>query len=264
MPYCKTYEEIRLEEIQAESAAYYSYSAIDYAGTAVSGKEKRSTIIRSARQTVSFSRVKNQGSDLNFKVLTLEEIKRNRNRKYLFEKPEAHQPAINPPMKREEETLSGAISTLAELKKLNILETRKRLATMDNQKDDSSIEQVPKRRRINSNTIVPPVRLRRSPNRFSRTETQTSETTGDATSESLDNSRTEIEVRLCDSSTDETSGVNRVSTSVADKDKKESADVVEDLKIDGIIDGHTHADDVDSASDDILKDIDALLTEKTV
>ncbi|KAI4504610.1 hypothetical protein M0802_000160 [Mischocyttarus mexicanus] len=30
VPYCKTYEEIRLEEIQAESAAYYSYNAEDY------------------------------------------------------------------------------------------------------------------------------------------------------------------------------------------------------------------------------------------
>ncbi|KAI4490708.1 hypothetical protein M0804_003652 [Polistes exclamans] len=34
VPYCKTYEEIRLEEIQAESAAYYSYNDEDSQGVA--------------------------------------------------------------------------------------------------------------------------------------------------------------------------------------------------------------------------------------
>ncbi|XP_011309625.1 zinc finger CCCH domain-containing protein 11A isoform X2 [Fopius arisanus] len=281
VPYCKTYEEIRLEEIQAESAAYYSYTSSDYPNCSGGGKEKRVTSIRAARKTVCLyslgkSQSKSTDDNLSFKVLTLDEIKRRKNRT------DSKVPAVNsqgmPTVKRKvpEVPLSSAIESLTELKKLEteeikLGESRKR--ALDTQMEDA-ISNESKRRKINRNTTVPPVRLRRSPKRFNRSETQTSqetcdnETRGTTESQECENSRTEIEVRLCDSSTDGASNVNQVSTSVsviAGDCAQGLVDPADDLKLDQLIDGHTHdEEDMDSASDDILKDIDALLTEKSV
>ncbi|XP_015112080.1 zinc finger CCCH domain-containing protein 11A isoform X2 [Diachasma alloeum] len=281
VPYCKTYEEIRLEEIQAESAAYYSYTSNDYPNSSGGGKEKRVTSIRAARKTVCLyslgkNQTKSSDDSLSFKVLTLEEIKRRKNLgNPKAETPETVALEAKPTVRRKEPevSLANAIETLTELKKLENETPESRKRALDGEIGAGGISSEAKRRKINRNTTVPPVRLRRSPKRFNRTETQTSRVIGDnegrdSEPQECDNSRTEIEVRLCDSSTDDSSNVNQVSTSVGGTTgagvESVLADPSDELKLDQLIDGHTHEEDVDSASDDILKDIDALLTEKTV
>ncbi|XP_063978941.1 zinc finger CCCH domain-containing protein 11A-like isoform X2 [Diachasmimorpha longicaudata] len=274
VPYCKTYEEIRLEEIQAESAAYYSYAFNDYPKDFGGGKYKRVMRIRAATNKVCLyspveSQSKTSDDSLSFKVLTLEEIRRRKNLETAKTgSPEGIIPESKPTVGRKgsEVSFADAIETMTELEKLEeeIPKSRKRSLGVETGGDVISSEC--KRRKISRNTAVPPVRLRR----FNRTETQTSQVIGDnqgrdSEPQECDNSRTAIEVRLCDSSTDDSSNVNQVSTSVSGTTGGGIlANPSDELKLDQLIDGHTHEEDVDNTSDDILKDIDALLTEKTV
>ncbi|XP_043268835.1 zinc finger CCCH domain-containing protein 11B-like isoform X2 [Venturia canescens] len=321
VPYCKTYEEIRLEEIQAESAAYYSYEPDDYLGNAGGGKEKRITSVRAARRTVSlYSRERSAGTGTtgkptvapgeaekptDFTILTLEEIRRrkaaaqartesSRDASSTNDNPEIRKAPQRRKRLLEEQTtvresadfLKDAIKTLAELKatsqedKVAPVETRKR--KLENSKSDTSEDEKNKTETSCSTSSkvpkVPPVRLRRSPKRFVRSyETTTNAAMSDESINPADvqsdNTRNdEIEVRLCDSSTsDDVQTVVESSGTIAQENDVNSLINVntEDLKLEQLCDTNLSSNDddfltaVDPVSEDILKDIDALLTEKS-
>ncbi|KAG5312690.1 ZC11A protein, partial [Acromyrmex insinuator] len=71
VPYCKTYEQMRLEEIQAESAAYYSYETSNYG---LHQTQMSKTI--GTKRWIRTSKTKKEEvtKELNFKILSLEEI----------------------------------------------------------------------------------------------------------------------------------------------------------------------------------------------
>lgn len=263
VPYCKTYEEIRLEEIQAESAAYYSYAPGDYLNSAGGGKEKRITTLRASRKVCLYSRDKSKDENLGFKVLTLDEIRSRKNSGDKSDKVEKKT------VSESELLLSSAIKTLGELRELEkskedkSTDKRKRsLETEEIEKNSISSDNEIKRRKISR---AGPVRLRRSPKRVNRGETsqEMSDNETRVESDKCESSRTEIEVRLCDSSTDDIANTNQVSTSRETSGEEAQVDTIDDIKVDPLSES---GDDEypDSASDDILKDIDALLTEKTV
>lgn len=248
-----------MEEIQAESAAYYSYEPHDYLRSAGGGKDKKISTVRTPKTTTAiYSRDKpgnperkTQNQDLTFKVLTLEEIRRRKNTSKELIKPQEQQT-------KTEHCFEDTVKTVKELQiiKKIIPTTRKRsLATSTPEEHDL------KRQKIVP-IIVPPIRLRRSPKRFM-----------DTTKKRESPRKTEIEVRLCDSSTSDDSNIQNIST-IESKDvkldeikneMKNIADPTEDLRLEQFIDDHSNDGDyLDTASDDILKDIDAMLTEKSV
>ncbi|KYN07308.1 Zinc finger CCCH domain-containing protein 11A, partial [Cyphomyrmex costatus] len=78
VPYCKTYEQMRLEEIQAESAAYYSYETGNYG---LQGQMSKT--IGTNRFSLSKMKKEESSKELDFKVLTLEEIRQRKKEKEL-------------------------------------------------------------------------------------------------------------------------------------------------------------------------------------
>ncbi|XP_011499794.1 PREDICTED: zinc finger CCCH domain-containing protein 11A-like isoform X3 [Ceratosolen solmsi marchali] len=287
---CKTYEEIRLEEIQAESAAFYFYEpSMNYqASSAGGGKEKKPSGARSQRAVLGASvyarentekREKNP-EELDFQVLSLEEI---RKRKRSRESPTViatavANAAVEPEIdlsgecqtKKEDGFLKDAIKVLDELRAANTDKEVERATERRKRRSFTEVksEEDAKRPRGQVEGVrVPPVRLRR--NRRSSASKEEIEKSADE-SERLEDEeeaacssrRQSVEVRLCDSSTDD-------SPSREDVDEK-SRNLVESL--DSIVKNVTICSDVlklgreelhtlDTASDDILKDIDALLTD---
>ncbi|XP_012281162.1 zinc finger CCCH domain-containing protein 11A isoform X2 [Orussus abietinus] len=257
VPYCKTYEEIRLEEIQAESAAYYSYEPDDFLGEPGGGKVKTMPPRASRRPAGGYERDRKRKrpetepegktSSLDFGVLSLEEIKRRRRR------------AEDQP---EREFLKSAVKTLAELKAAAAVGQ----LTGDHVTGDHVTEGPYITGRA---TKVPPVRLRRSPRRFlldrapapPRDPEEASQTDGavERFQDAANAGRgAGVEVRLCDSSTDD------AHMALVDDVAPPAQDVKMGLPCDSLLVGAQDEDYMtfDTPSDDILKDIDALLKDR--
>lgn len=310
IPYCKTYEEIRLEEIQAESAAYYSYQTEDYQSEAGGGKMKT----RRAKKICLYPQIgkeKNGEKSLDFEVLTLEEIRRRKRRKVGQERDSRENETVTTPYSdvKEELTtdlLKDAMKTLVELRDMTGVRGVKR--SLETSHDDTNRRKINKCNSTESNTAssgsnVPPVKLRRSltestPTRFvsvggeigewrnaeeltSKVQQEAAKVdTNDKTSsanirldrlniaestESINVARkNEVEIRLCDSSTDEDqtqlekNEEKKLTVKCNTDDSKETMASCDSLL-------NMNEDDyltLDMASDDILKDIDALLKEK--
>lgn len=308
VPYCKTYEEIRLEEIQAESAAYYSYQTEDYQSDMGDGKIKTCRTKRICLYPSMINKDKNNEKGLDFEVLTLDEIRRRKTHKDL-EKNETNKSIIG--VKRTEskslinekeeltttEFLKEAMNTLTET--ISSRGIKRRLEEDCEEKKDIS------RRKVNCNvdrttfivTSAPPVKLnRRSPRRFisldsdvenrknvnKTVKTSQEKRIEENNVESIRNSpestsverlnseqvcmnnrtrKNEVEIRLCDSSTDE----DQMPLEKNEEKKSIGTYTVEDSKetCDSLL--NINEEDyltLDMASDDILKDIDALLKEK--
>lgn len=244
--YCKTYEEIRLEEIQAESAAFYSYKPDDYLGCSGGGKYKRTTTTTAIRnQPIYFKDRANSSDsvDLNFKVLTLEEIRRRKIDAINFDKAKN----LVSEDQSTEEFLKDAMKTLEKLKAIN-KERRETNKRKYSELDD--FEQV-SRKKLSKivDSKVPPVRLKRSL-KFSESASDNEKIERNLEGEIESNFRKndeKIQIRICDSST-------------ADDLSNES---VEKISV------STETNDCDNLQkncnsafveeDDILKDIEALL-----
>ncbi|XP_015599234.1 zinc finger CCCH domain-containing protein 11A isoform X2 [Cephus cinctus] len=292
VPYCKTYEEIRLEEIQAESAAYYSYEPDDYLGDVGGGKCKktsrtRRTICLYSKDQLDRVRKTESSSDLDFKVLSLDEIRRRKrqaidqdgNRK--LKTPDEMAEVIT-----SGESLNIAIKTLAELRASRMV-AQPTMSKQETALEPASSQDEPfesKAISVESGSLkVPPVRLRRSPKKLTRRDRfmNLSNKSNDCPNKSNDmlnddqddiqmdvsadvacrldeKASRSVEVRLCDSSTDDkrSTDLKPVESGDARMDDKEH-----------ICDSLLQANDedylmLDTTSEDILKDIDALLTDK--
>ncbi|XP_006559914.2 zinc finger CCCH domain-containing protein 11A [Apis mellifera] len=312
VPYCKTYEEIRLEEIQAESAAYYSYQTEDYQSDTSGGKIKTCRTKRICLYPSVINKDKgNNEKGLDFEVLTLDEIRRRKTHKDLEKNLVETNKSIG--VKRTEskslinekeeltttEFLKEAMNTLTET--ISARGIKRRLEEDCEEKKDTS------RRKVNCNvdratfivTSAPPVKLnRRSPRRFisvdsdienrksvnktvkisqekqieeNNVESIIGRNSPESTSVERLNSeqvcmnnrirKNEVEIRLCDSSTDE----DQMPLEKNEEKKSIGTFTVEDSKetCDSLL--NINEEDyltLDMASDDILKDIDALLKEK--
>lgn len=310
VPYCKTYEEIRLEEIQAESAAYYSYQAEDYQSDMSGGKINTCRTKRICLYPSVINKDKNNEKGLDFEVLSLDEIRRRKTHKDLEKnlleisrntevKRMESKSLINEKEELTTDYMKEAINTLTET--ISARGIKRRLEEDCEEKKDTS------RRKVNCNvdrttfivTSAPPVKLnRRSPRRFisldsdienrksvNKTVKTSQEKRIDETNnvESIRNSpestsverlnseqvcmnnrtrKNEVEIRLCDSSTDE----DQMPLEKNEEKKSIGTFTVEDSKetCDSLL--NINEEDyltLDMASDDILKDIDALLKEKS-
>ncbi|XP_076750132.1 uncharacterized protein LOC143422989 isoform X2 [Xylocopa sonorina] len=282
VPYCKTYEEIRLEEIQAESAAYYSYQTEDRRNDAAGGKMKT----RRTRRICLYSPLGNNKRKigekaLDFEVLSLEEIRRRKRRRKgdQGEDEEEEEDEEKIGEKSSADFLKDAIKTLAELSdSIPVVRGVKR--SLDDRQEDFAPRCKTKRSSGHTGTSignVPPVKLRRSPKRFAFHESEAvvenaEELVGKGPEERLErrsnaSRKNEVEIRLCDSSTDEDQTPLEKGEKVIEgrksagpyntvDDSKETCDSLSNVNEEDYL-------TLDMVSDDILKDIDALLKEKT-
>ncbi|KZC12756.1 Zinc finger CCCH domain-containing protein 11A [Dufourea novaeangliae] len=293
VPHCKTYEEIRLEEIQAESAAYYSYQPEDYQSDVSEGKAKTRKI-RKVSLYLQIDKEESGDKSLDFKVLSLEEIRRRKRHKAMQEKQlksltkttvsESEGESI-------EDMLEGTMKTLTELRGTTIVRGVKRKLEDSNDNTNRHKVRCSSTKTGCSVTNVPPVKLRRSPRRFAPVgETEEWRNTDEVSSKGAQDSvkddrgpensrseklnsskpmesskRNEVEIRLCDSSTDE----DQMQVEKNEERKSIGTRVMDDSKetamasCDSLL--NMNEEDfltLDMASDDILKDIDALLKEK--
>lgn len=295
---CKTYEEIRLEEIQAESAAFYSYvSSEDYQTPSScpavgGGKIKKLTNARSQRLATGASiygreeegEKEKDSDELNFQVLSLAEIRRRKSEKKVESKKE----------EEEEVLLKDAVKALDELKSdVEVAETTTTITVLTRKKrrfyevELTDTENSAKKARMQ--TVVgkaPPIKLRRrritsiskeedkaAEVQREEEERRAKERLAESSKDDVDSSsfvrRQSVEVRVCDSSTDD----NQSTESFEEKDKKDKS-IAESLddsldKPLAICDSAVKLDDKGrlpsiDAEDDILKDIDALLTDEPV
>ncbi|XP_071570069.1 uncharacterized protein [Temnothorax nylanderi] len=292
VPYCKTYEQMRLEEIQAESAAYYSYEAGNDDGLYQRQMGKSKTA--GSTRWVSPSRVKKDepAKELSFKVLSLEEIRQRKKEKEL----QAVQAMTDPTSVSE-----PSPSPKAEAKGI-------KRRSIDEQCDKESVSPT-KKCKVSSEFVgdsepvvkVRPVKLRRSLKSASKeTETQPCgdatvnedgatdsrddqtfcrerrESHGDETScrerleshgdESVNaNRRVDVEIRLCDSSTNEEKTQTQPEQTVEDR-KSVATYTTDDIMNTALLDvtqPYTQTDEeylrLDTSSDDIMRDIEDLL-----
>lgn len=271
VPYCKTYEQMRLEEIQAESAAYYSYEAGNDAGLfcnqADIGKAKRI----GATRWVNSPKIEEPVKKLDFKVLSLEEIRRRKKERELAAKASTNAPEPSSP-----------IETTRSVKKRSI-----------EQCDEESSVSPAKKRRVSSEFVksgepaikIPPIKLRRSLKSAITKDTQTKSCKDPAgtvdgqgaeiscrerleshSDESTNaNRRSEVEVRLCDSSTDEEK-IQTQPEQATDDRKSVATYTTEDIMSSALLAGgrsYANTEDeylrIDASSDDIMRDIEDLL-----
>lgn len=251
---CKTYEEIRLEEIQAESAAFYSYDS-EYENTGGGGKMKRASSGQLQRVANISSPYPKSEDQMDFKVLTLDEI---RSRKQQAKKHETMEEEESEQNVVDKTSIKVAIKALDELKDANREKSITRKRTFIEVDDDELKESVkrPKIQSINAR----PIKLKRRRIVMTEVSEKLSEKPIRETTESedLDDEKPQVksdklrleldlatslnkkavEVRICDSSTDD--------------EKFLISPVGEHVSITG---------KMSPVSDDILKDIDALLTD---
>ncbi|XP_057322708.1 protein starmaker-like [Microplitis mediator] len=284
----KTFEEIRLEEIQAENAAYWSYESTEYQSHAV-GKIKKS---RTRLEALPYRRSpKDDGNDnLDFKILTLDEIKR---RKKLLQSDTTLDTSDNSNLdnsqkdkiiQNQDNEISGSktdvdnfVDNLDNFQKLSkdITEAKKdAMITVDNLSTDSldnldnsdkfdntldsSDKNVdnrdldkPKKRKLRDDDLkIKPVKLRRSQKIRKLSEDKDNV-------EAEDDSR-DIAVRLCDSSTEDIPSLEL--KKVSDDRDATRLSGEDDLTLDKYLD--EDEEELVEASEDILGDIDKLLTEK--
>lgn len=188
-------------------------------------------------------------------------------------------------IKESADFLKNAIKTLAELKATTredeivpVVSRKRKFGASEIPTDEEEKKETGTSCSVSSKVSrVPPVKLRRSPKRFIRSyETTTNIAASDEPINSAniqpDNARSdEIEVRLCDSSTsDDVQNVESTGTIVQQTDVNSLINFNTDhLKLEQLCDTNLSSNDddyltvVDPNSEDILKDIDALLTEKS-
>lgn len=264
-----------MEEIQAESAAYYSYDDEPYGGLqrnqADIGRAKNSRGNRWIRVNSCKDKQEIPATKLDFEVLSLEEIRRR---------------------KKEKELVAGAVISepLPSTEKKGV--KRHSLPTEQCSKESDS---PPKKRRISISEFVknnepitvkiPPVKLRRSLKNTTASETETQSGCKDKreTAEDQDVNQTscrerlenniddlasvsrkgEVEVRLCDSSTKEERTQTQSERAMEDK-KSVATYTSEDINV--MFDAQpyrTAAPEeylrLDASSDEIMRDIEALL-----
>lgn len=288
VPYCKTYEEIRLEEIQAESAAYYSYKAEDYQSDAGDGKIKT----RRTKQICRYLPMRNDSSDkkeLDFEVLSLDEIRRRKYKGFEENKIRSTESMDSINTKESTECLKDAVETEAEFKEaISVRGVKRHLKNVEEDTSKCKVKCNNDRSAISSS--VPPVKLRRSPKRlsllhseerdgkigqeepieekkegFGRNSPESSSierlNESNSTSSNSRPRKNEVEVRLCDSSTNE----DQVQLEISEEKKSvDTYNVVDSKEADSLL--NENEEDyltLDTSSDDILKDIDALLKDKT-
>lgn len=288
VPYCKTYEQMRLEEIQAESAAYYSYDD----GESYGGFQRSQSDVGKAKNSrgnrwifVNPCKDKQEtptAKKLDFEVLSLEEIRRR---------------------KKEKEGLAAGAAIMDTSEPSSPIETKSAKRRSTEPCGVESDGSPPKKRRISTEltksnestttTItavkVAPVKLRRSlrstvASGASETET-TRPTCRDVVNErgtaeedgqtpcrerletDINNSasvsrRGDVEVRLCDSSTKEERTQTQSERGTEDK-KSVATYTTEDINV--LFDAQSYATTgeeylrLDASSDDIMRDIEALL-----
>lgn len=286
VPYCKTYEQMRLEEIQAESAAYYSYEAGNDDGLYQRQMDKSKTV--GANRWVSPSRIKKDEptKELSFKILSLEEIRQRKKERELV-------------VKALTNTMSVSPSSLIEakgVKKRSIEEQYDKEGASPTKKCKISSEFA---KSSESVVKVRPVKLRRSLKKETETQPceenvtvnecgtmgsqdgQTScrerqESHGDESSycerleshgdESINaNRRVDVEIRLCDSSTNEEKTQTQPEQTTEDK-KSVATYTTEDIVDTAALDigqPYMQTDEeylrLDTSSDDIMRDIEDLL-----
>ncbi|XP_036139300.1 zinc finger CCCH domain-containing protein 11A isoform X2 [Monomorium pharaonis] len=282
VPYCKTYEQMRLEEIQAESAAYYSYEAGNDDGLYQRQVGKTSKTGMTNRW-ISPSRIKKDEptKELTFKVLSLEEIRQRKKEREL---------AVKALTTDTKSVMMESSSSPIEVKSV------KRRSLEEQQGDKESVSP-PKRCKISSEFAkssepkVRPVKLRRSLKNASREiETQPCEDAetvnerGMATDSLRDdelscrerleshsdesvnaNRRIDVEIRLCDSSTNEEKTQTQLEQATEDR-KSVATYTTEDIMNTTLLDvgqPYTQTDEeylrLDTSSDDIMRDIEDLL-----
>lgn len=246
--YCKTYEEIRLEEIQAESAAFFAYRPDDYLGSSGGGKFKKTTTIRTQREsplytkdtTTTTTTISEPSVNLNFKILTLEEIRR---RKIEATSTDDRKNTATDNNQSTDEFLKDAMKTLEKLKAINS-ERREISKRKYSELDDMEEMRKSKVTKIIDNKVVPPVRLRRT--------LKFSEVTNVTKIENPESNFTKVEVRDCDSSTAEDCDL----TSKIHNNEKISVSTEAKNFCDN---SEKNCNNTIAEEDDILKDIDALL-----
>ncbi|KAL0134367.1 hypothetical protein PUN28_001274 [Cardiocondyla obscurior] len=270
IPYCKTYEQMRLEEIQAESAAYYSYEAGN--DNELYQRQVGQAKPAGTNRWVSPSRIKKDEptKELSFKVLSLEEIRqRKKARELAGSKSLTSSPILSP----------------TEPKSVKRRSTDPQLDKESPTKKCKIICELPK----SSESVVKtrPVKLRRSLKTASREiETQPCEdvTMNEREAGSRDNQtslcherlenhdesvnanrRVDVEIRLCDSSTNEERTQTQLKKSTEDR-KSVSTYTTEDIMNTTLLDPtqpFTQTDEeylrLDTTADDIMRDIEDLL-----
>jgi len=286
VPYCKTYEQMRLEEIQAESAAYYSYEAGNDDG--LYQRQMRISKTAGANRWISPSRIRKDEpiKELSFKVLSLEEIRQRKRERELAVKALTDTTSVSEPSPSAVETKG--------VKKRSIEE----------QCDEESASPT-KKCKINSESVksnepvvkVRPVKLRRSlkketetqpcgdaimnecgtmDNRDDQTCYERRESHSDETAycerleshsdESVNaNRKVDVEIRLCDSSTNEEKTQTQPEQATEDR-KSVATYTTEDIMNTAVLDvgqPYTQTDEeylrLDTSSDDIMRDIEDLL-----
>lgn len=272
VPYCKTYEQMRLEEIQAESAAYYSYEAENDAKSLF---RKTKSI---SNRWVNSLKMEQPVKELNFQVLSLEEIRRRKKEKELA-------------IKTLLMDTSGEIQT----KPSSPIETTRTMKKRSIECIEGSSISPPKKRRTSSEFVkssepiikTPPIKLRRtlkSVNISKETETESCEDTaglvkdqGDEVScrerleshsnESINaNRRSDVEVRLCDSSTNEEKTQTQPERATDDRKSVATYTTEDIMSVNALLAGQSYTNTEDeylrldyTSSDDIMRDIEDLL-----
>lgn len=230
---CKTYEQIRLEEI-AREADFYSYHI--YQNSTGGGKIKADV-------------PKQESNELNFNILSLDEIRQRKKIRLAQEKKDES---------AGDQFLRDTLRTLDHLRDLHPREEVKQDAYVKRKisfieaEESESEGFVKKIRTVVESTKVPPIRLKRTRRSSPVKEVEKKEVEGEE-AEDVASARAKknVEIRQCDSSTDD------FDQSV-DMDEKiqplnVSANTVELSR--------ENLSTLESASDDILKDIDALLSD---
>ncbi|XP_058804567.1 zinc finger CCCH domain-containing protein 11A-like isoform X2 [Phymastichus coffea] len=238
---CKTYEEIRLEEIQAESAAFYSYDS-DYEDSQGGGKVRRTTSGQLQRSSSCASPYPKSVDQMGFKILTLDEI-RKRRRQTKEEQAEG-----NAAKNSKEDTGLGKVAIKAQDElKLASKEsvTKKRIFFEDDQSEKSV-----KRSRL-QRTNVPPVKLKR--NRVTAV-TEMPEEPLKRPKETIESEEADYQEEASRLDLDLTRSVNKKAVQVRICDSSTEFIVSPDLERIPV------TEVMSPVSDDILKDIDALLT----
>jgi len=276
--YCKTYEQIRLEEIQAESAAYYSYESSNfgpYRNQEDVGKPKNINANHGSKWIClnrSMDTQENATKKMDFKVLTLEEIRQRKQEKELAVK--AQPILINIASESPVSVATG---------------TKRRSNEILENSMDSAKKCKPASPEFAKNTdftvIKGPVKLRRKtlkgdaakkPETQSCKSTPVNETTNGsrndekACRERLEshgdkstnvNRRSEVEVRMCDSSTMEQRTQTQPERETEDKKSVATYATTEDIVNSVLLNQpFTNTDEyLDASADDIMKDIEDLL-----
>jgi len=292
VPYCKTYEQMRLEEIQAESAAYYSYEASNY-----DLHQRQMSKIIGTKRWIRTSKTKKEelSKELNFKILSLEEIrqrKRERTAKTLTDITSVSEPSSlieAKSMKRR------SIDEQCDKESANSAKKCKISSEFAKSSEPVvKIQPIKLRRSLKMETQIQPCKMQVQTeiqpcegviiNERLATDSQDDQTScyeekeeshSNETSycerlenyvDELVNRKVDIEIRLCDSSTNEEK--TQVQPEQASDDRSSVATYTEDIETSLLADQpydqqYTQTDEeylrLDTSADDIMRDIEDLL-----